>query len=448
MVRLDELAKRMDAYDGPLAAVSGRVESARSGQRVVTGLSGDAALGDQLLIFHADGPALAEVVAIDSDRLTAVLYERRAAAFVGAEARLLRGATVRPHDRWLGRTIDALARPLDGRGPLPAGPVRSVDAGPPPALCRRPLVKPVRTGVKVVDLFAPLVEGQRMGIFAGSGIGKSTLMAMLSRAEGFDVVVAALTGERGREVRELLDGPLSGVREKTVCVVATSDEAAPQRRLAPMVAMAVAEHFRECGKRVLFLIDSLTRAAHAAREMALAAGEPPVSRGYPPSVFQEMARLLERAGTGEGEGSITALAAVLVDGDDMDEPVADAARGMLDGHIVLSRALFEAGRYPAVDPLASLSRLARVAFRPDEWELSRRLRELIARYEDTRDLRMMAGHNKGFDEELDRAVDLVPRIYEALLQTPSDAPTVDAFAELAQILAARMKSAEPATASA
>ncbi|MEO1104791.1 MAG: flagellum-specific ATP synthase FliI, partial [Pseudomonadota bacterium] len=225
-------------------------------------------------------------------------------------------------------------------------------------------------------------------------------------------------------------------------------ETALMRSLAPMTAMTVAEHFRDEGKRVLLILDSLTRFAHAARDVALAAGEPPVARGYPPSVFSQLTRLVERAGRSDGKGCITALLAVLVDGDDLDEPVADAARGSLDGHIVLSRAIAEAGRFPAVDPLASLSRLAERAFRPDEWELSRRLRALIALYEDTRDLRLLGGYRPGSDGELDRAVEIVPTIYEALRQTPVDPPSGDAFAELASLLVAQKDAGEQGSSSA
>lgn len=437
---MDDLARlttRMAAYGGPPVRVCGRVVAARGAERVVRGLSRLAALGDQVSIRHGDGPALGEIVRIDRSTATAALYERRASAFVGADATLMGRMAVRPCDGWLGRVVDALGRPIDGKGALAKGPLRAVDADAPAALARRPLKKMVRTGVKVIDLFAPLVEGQRVGVFAGSGVGKSTLLGMIAAAQSFDVVVVALAGERGREVRELLEGPLAPHRERTVSVVATSDETPLMKRLAPMTAMTLAEHFRDSGRRVLLLVDSLTRAAHAARDVALSAGEAPVARGFPPSVFADMARLVERAGSCVRGGSITALLAVLVDGDDLDEPVADTARGLLDGHIVLSRSIAEAGRYPAVDPLASLSRLAMEAFREDEWELSRRLRALIARYEDSRDLRMLSGHKPGIDPDLDKAVELVPAIYEALVQKPSDAASTDAFSELAAVLTAR-----------
>ncbi|MBJ3778668.1 FliI/YscN family ATPase [Acuticoccus mangrovi] len=437
MAALERIAGLLSGYTSPAVRLSGVVDEAAPNERMVRGLSAHAALGDQLLVAHGDGPALGEVIRIDRNRVAAALYERRSAAFLGARASLVGRFSLRPHDTWLGRVVDALGRPLDGGGTLIQGAARPADADPPAALSRTPLTTALRTGVKVLDIFAPLVEGQRVGVFAGSGVGKSTLLGMIAAATTFDVVVAALVGERGREVNEMLEGPLAAHRERTISVVATGDETAMMRRLAPLTAMTIAEFFRDAGKRVLLVTDSLTRAAHAARDVALAAGEPPVSRGYPPSVFADLTRLAERAGRGAGRGSITAVFAVLVDGGDMEEPISDAARGTLDGHIVLSRPIAEAGRYPAVDPLASLSRLADRAFRADELDLSRRLRGLIARYEDTRDLRLIGGHRVGSDPQLDRAVQLVPQIYEALIQTPANPPSIDAFAELAAMLSPR-----------
>ncbi|ORE96392.1 flagellum-specific ATP synthase [Stappia sp. 22II-S9-Z10] len=446
MGALEKLAEALAGHTHPAVMLSGVVSEATPTDRYVRGLSAHAALGDQLLINHHDGTALAEVVRIDRALVVASPYERRASAFLGAKASLVGRFEIRPSEAWLGRVVDALGRPLDDEEPPLPGPVRRVDADPPKALKRAPLNKAMKTGVKVLDIFAPLVEGQRVGIFAGSGVGKSTLLGMIGAAASFDVVVAALVGERGREVMELLDGPLATHRDRTVAVVSTGDETPMMRRLCPMSAMAIAEYFRDQGKRVLLVVDSLTRYAHASRDVALAAGEPPVSRGYPPSVFADMTRLVERAGRAQGFGSITGVFAVLVDGDDMDEPVADTARGTLDGHIILSRAISEQGRLPAVDPLSSLSRLADKAFRPDEWELSRRLRALISRFEDTRDLRLLGGYKPGSDPELDKAVKLVPQIYEALVQIPTDPPSTDAFAELAQLLTLRgeaSKGAEP-----
>lgn len=437
MSSLERLAAAASAFDLSPVVLAGTVDAATPSERFIRGLSQDASLGDQLAISHGDGSALAEVIHIDRDKCIAALYDRRASAFLDAPA-ILRGPfELRPHESWQGRAVDALGRPVDEEGPLIMGMPRACDADPPSAMRRRPLVRPLRTGVKTIDLFAPLVEGQRIGIFSGSGVGKSTLLGMLAQSAEVDVVVAALVGERGREVGELLSGPLARHRERTVTVVSTGDETALMRRQAAKTAVTIAEYFREGGARVLLLVDSLTRTAHAMRDVSLSAGEPPVARGYPPSVFAELTRLAERSGYVGERGSITAIFCVLVDGDDLDDPVADTARGTLDGHIVLSRALAEAGRFPAIDPLASLSRLAQAAVTREEAELSRHLRRLIARYEDTRDLRLLGAHKPGADPELDRAVELVPAIRDALLQTPADPPCNDAFAELAAILSGR-----------
>jgi flagellum-specific ATP synthase len=289
--------------------------------------------------------------------------------------------------------------------------------------------------VRSVDLFTPICEGQRIGIFAGSGVGKSTLLSMLARCEGFDTIVVALVGERGREVREFLEGAIQPNRARSVIVVSTGDESPMMRRQAPKTALSVAEYFRDLGDSVFLIVDSVTRYAHAARDVALAAGEPAVARGYTPSVFSDLPRLLERAGPGEeGKGSITGVFSVLIDGDDHNDPVADSIRGTLDGHIVLDRSIADQGRYPAINVLGSISRLADQVWTSEQRELVRRLRTLIARFEDTRDLRLMGGYHPGNDPELDQAVVIVPKIYEALRQDPSTPPSTDAFLELAQLL--------------
>jgi flagellum-specific ATP synthase len=332
--------------------------------------------------------------------------------------------------------IDALGRPIDGRGALEPG-ARAVplEASPPPAMERARVTKPLRTGVRALDLFTPLCLGQRIGIFAGSGVGKSTLLAMLAGATGFDSVVVALVGERGREVREFLEGAMAPNRARAVIVVSTGDESPMMRRQAPKMALAIAESFRDAGESVLLIVDSVTRYAHAARDVALAAGEPAVARGYPPSVFSDLPRLLERAGPGlDGTGTITGVFSVLVDGDDHNDPVADSIRGTLDGHVVLDRAIAEQGRYPAVHLLGSISRLASEVWTPEQRELVRRLKAMMARFEETRDLRLMGGYRAGEDAELDQAILLVPRIYEALRQEPGMAASEDAFLELAQSL--------------
>jgi flagellum-specific ATP synthase len=295
---------------------------------------------------------------------------------------------------------------------------------------------PLKTGVRILDLFTPLCAGQRIGIFAGSGVGKSTLLSMLTRSRGFDTVVLALVGERGREVREFLEDALLQNRSRAVTVVSTGDESPMMRRLAPKTALSIAESFRDVGENVLLIVDSVTRFAHATREVALAAGEAPVARGYTPSVFSELPKLLERAGPGEeGMGSITGVFSVLVDGDDHNDPIADSIRGTLDGHIVLERAIADQGRYPAVNVLTSVSRLANTVWTPEQRGLVMKLRAMIAQFEDTRDLRLMGGYHRGADPELDKAIDLVPRIYEVMKQSLGDAASTDAFQEVARALA-------------
>jgi flagellum-specific ATP synthase len=259
---------------------------------------------------------------------------------------------------------------------------------------------------------------------------------MLTRSRGFDTVVLALVGERGREVREFLEDALLQNRSRAVTVVSTGDESPMMRRLAPKTALSIAESFRDVGENVLLIVDSVTRFAHATREVALAAGEAPVARGYTPSVFSELPKLLERAGPGEeGMGSITGVFSVLVDGDDHNDPIADSIRGTLDGHIVLERAIADQGRYPAVNVLTSVSRLANTVWTPEQRGLVMKLRAMIAQFEDTRDLRLMGGYHRGADPELDKAIDLVPRIYEVMKQSLGDAASTDAFQEVARALA-------------
>jgi flagellum-specific ATP synthase len=259
---------------------------------------------------------------------------------------------------------------------------------------------------------------------------------MLSKASNASIVVVALVGERGREVREFLDEVLGSNRDNVIAVVATSDESTMMRRLAPLTAMAIAEHFRDSGESVLLLLDSITRFAHAHREYALAAGELPVARGYPASMVAQLAHLLERAGPGEAvAGFITAIVTVLVDGDDHNDPVADSARGLLDGHIVLDRTIAEQGRFPPVDVLASISRLSDKAFTQAQKTLATQLRQLISRFEETRDLRMISGHRPGADPVLDRAIVLVPKIYETLkqdLRGPASSNPISSLALLLQ----------------
>ncbi len=395
-------------------------------------------LGDRMQLRDDDPLQQGEVIRIDDDGVTLKPFDTKIKAGLGAVAYRVSAGGPRPDEGWKGRVVNALGQPVDGRGDLAAGAREMpLDAAPPPAMRRARVQAPLRTGVRAIDLFTPLCAAQRIGIFAGSGVGKSTLLAMLARCEGFDTVVVALVGERGREVREFLEGPIEASRSRAVVVVATGDESPMMRRQAPKMAMSVAEYFRDRGQSVLLIVDSVTRFAHAARDVALAAGEPPVARGYPPSVFGDLPRLLERAGPGlEGAGTISGIFSVLVDGDDHNDPVADSIRGTLDGHVVLDRSIADQGRYPAINLLGSISRLADLVWTSEQKDLVRALKNLIARYEDTRDLRLMGGYQAGSDPELDQATVVVPKIYAALRQDPSQAPSVDAFVDFAAALRA------------
>ncbi len=404
----------------------------------VGGLNRLAAVGDRVAL-EDKSMTQGEIIQIDETGALVKPYGAAAPPAIGTEAFRIGAKTIAPCAAWRGRVLNALCEPIDGAGPLPRGArVAPVDALPPPALQRARIDKPLRTGVRAIDIFAPLCFGQRIGVFAGSGVGKSTLLGMLARASGFDAVVVGLIGERGREVREFLEDSLRDKRAETVTVVATGDESALMRRLAARTAVAIAEWFRDEGASVLLIVDSITRYAQAVREIAISAGEPPVARGYPPNVFADLPQLLERAGPGPlGAGAVTGLFAVLVDGDDHNDPVADAIRGTLDGHIVLDRAIAAQGRYPAIDILGSLSRLSHLAWAGQEASVAQRLRAMAARFEETRDLRAMGGYQPGMDKDLDAAVALVPSLYDALRQTADGPPSANAFADIAEALRAR-----------
>jgi flagellum-specific ATP synthase len=439
MSALDRLRRDVAFARGslPMVRVSGQVGEVAPAVYRVSGLSRFVNLGETVTLRSESGSQVGEVIRIDDAVVTVKPFEASAAGGIGTQAFRTGALLLFPDATWKGRVINALGEPLDGLGPLGCGErAVPVDGQPPTAMRRARVTKAIRTSVRVVDIFTPLCAGQRIGVFAGSGVGKSTLLAMLSRAKGFDTVVLALVGERGREVREFLEDTLAESRANVVAVVSTGDESAAMRRMAPKTAMTVAEYFRDLGESVLLIMDSVTRFAHAAREVALAAGEPAVARGYAPSVFTDLPRLLERAGPGApGSGSITGIFAVLVDGDDHNDPVADSIRGTLDGHIVLDRAIADQGRYPAVNVLSSVSRLAEHAWSADERALVLKLRAMIARYEDTRDLRLMGGYQSGQDPELDKAIVFVPKIYQSMVQRP-DAPSQEPFKELAAAMQA------------
>jgi flagellum-specific ATP synthase len=325
----------------------------------------------------------------------------------------------------LGRVIDAQGTPIDGGPPLAIERLNPLQARPPHPLERERIVEPLGTGVRAIDALLTCGKGQRLGLFAGSGVGKSTLLGMCARGTAADVTVIALVGERGREVREFVEKDLGpeGLK-RAVIVVETSERPALLRIRAPFTATAVAEYFRDEGLDVLLLMDSITRMANAQREVGLSAGEPPATKGYPPSVFAQMPRLLERAGR-SGKGSITGFYTVLVEGDDANEPIADTARSILDGHVWLSRDLAVRGHYPAIDPLQSVSRLLNDVATPEQAEAASRLRALLAVHRDAEDLLNVGAYVKGSNPEIDLAVQTRPAILKFLKQGIGEAPALD-----------------------
>lgn len=402
----------------------------------IRGLSEKVSIGYQVVIHTAHGRLRAEVIRVDEEAILVKPFNDTIQPVLDDYVFVAGSLCFWPDISWCGRVINALAAPLDGLGDLKLGEKSFfVDTYAAPAMQRNRVGNMLSTGVKVIDIFTPLCFGQRIGIFAGSGVGKSTLLAMMTQTEAFDVVVLALTGERGREVRDMLDDTLKGRSDKVITVVSTGDESAMMRRLAPVTATTIAEAFSEQGKNVLLIVDSITRYALGAREIAIAAQEPPVARGYPPSVFSQMSRLLERAGPGtKNGGSITGVYSVLVDGDDHNDPVSDSIRGILDGHIVLDRSIAAQGRFPAVNIPASISRLARECWSAEQKKLVQSFKEMIVAYEDSKDLRAMGVYKPGGDILLDKAIDVVPLLYEALQQDIDSPKVEDPYAAVASKL--------------
>lgn len=371
-------------------------------------------VGARVEIETVSGALTAEVVGVSRGAALCLPFGpvggvRRGAAVSFKTAQ----ATVNPSRAWLGRVVDGFGRPVDGKGPIALGPTpRDLRAAPPSAAMRDRLGPSVDFGVKALDAFCPAKTGQRLGVFSGSGVGKSALMAMVARNTSCDVAVIALIGERGREVREFVEDYLGEVGlARSVVIVATSDEPAMMRREAAFLSLTVAEYFRDAGGHVLCLMDSLTRVAAAQREIGLAAGEPPTAKGYTPSVFSLLPKLLERAGPGSvGAGAVTGVFTVLVEGDDHDEPIADAARAILDGHVVLDRRIAERGRFPAVDILKSVSRSMSAAARTEMEEAARKARLLEAVFEDMREMVRIGAYRNGANPEVDQAI----RFHEVL----------------------------------
>jgi len=433
-VNLAERVTEMRQVARPL--VAGRVTSAVGLRVTVEGVT--ARVGDLVSIGRANGsgapgptpvgPAvtghgtasedvLAEVVAMDGAQLSCMPLGPLGG--IGAGSRVINTGEplqVPVGDGLRGRILDGLGRPMDDLGPLNGCDWVGVDAEPPSALKRQRITEPMALGVRALDTLAPMGRGQRLGIFAGSGVGKSTLLSMITRGTDAEINVIALVGERGREVREFIENDLGpeGLA-RSIVVVATSDQPPLVRLRAAFVATRIAEWFRDEGRDVLLMMDSVTRAAMAQREVGLSVGEPPATRGYPPSVFGMLATLMERAGPGP-VGTITGLYTVLVEGDDHNEPIADAARSILDGHVVLDRRLATAGHFPSIDALESISRLANTVTTPEQRGDATALRRMLAAHRDVRELVEIGAYVTGTNPDADRAQALWPGIEGFLRQ--------------------------------
>ena len=391
----------------------------------VSGLAG--AVGDLVTVGGDGGPVLdAEVIATSNEVLRCMPLSRAAGIGAGAPARSRGSSILVPTGAALfGRVIDGLGRPIDGAGPLRGAIGVGLERDSPSAMERSRIDTPLQLGVRVLDTMTAMGRGQRMGLFAGSGVGKSSLLSMIARGTEAEVSVIALVGERGREVREFLEDDLGekGLA-RSIVVVATSDEPAMMRLRAAFTATRIAESFRDDGAHVTLMMDSLTRVAMAQREIGLSAGEPPATRGYPPSTFSLLARLLERAGTGPS-GSITGIYTVLVDGDDHNEPIADAARSFLDGHVVLDRRLSVSGHFPSVDVLGSISRVASKVTSPERMRAAAMLRSTMAARRAAQDLIDVGAYQRGANPLVDAAVDHESEIADFLQQGMDERSTAD-----------------------
>jgi flagellum-specific ATP synthase len=435
--RSARLARRLAGHQAQAAAPDLIVEGqlTRLAGQTLEAVGCEAALGARCRIeTRGDGHVDAEVVGFAGDRLFLMPTGQLAGVMPNARVVPTRSvARVGVGDALLGRVIDGRGEPLDGRGPVRYSGRQRLDAEPINPLARRPIHQPLDVGVRTINALLTAGRGQRLGLFAGSGVGKSTLLGMMTRFTRADVIVVGLIGERGREVKEFVEDNLGAAGLARSVVVATPADCSPLLRLhGAWRATTIAEYFRDRGCQVLLLMDSLTRFAQAQREIGLAIGEPPATKGYPPSVFARLPQLVERAGTGaEGGGSITAFYTVLAEGDDENDPIVDAARAILDGHVMLSRPMAESGIYPPVDPEASVSRsMSRVASRQHR-AAAQAFREIYSCYQRQRDLITVGAYRPGNDPALDRAVRLWPRI-EAFLRQPTDA-AVSLEASIAQL---------------
>jgi flagellum-specific ATP synthase len=422
-----EIYGRVVGVRGLMVAVAGPIHAMSVGARVVIECGADRTIPCEVVGFSGNNALLMPFAALEGVR-------RGCRAIVTSVP-----AAVRPSASWLGRVVNAMGEPIDGKGPLRLGaspyPFRNTA---PPAHARTRVGAPLDLGVRALNTFITCCRGQRMGIFSGSGVGKSVLLSMLARYVNADVSVIGLVGERGREVQEFLQDDLGELGlARSVVVVSTSDEPALMRRQAGYLTLAIAEYFRDEGKDVLVLMDSVTRFATAQREIGLSAGEPPTAKGYTPTVFTELPRLLERAGPGTGQGTITGIFTVLVEGDDTNEPVADAVRATLDGHIVMERAIAERGRYPAINVLKSVSRTMPRAADPAYLPVIKRAKQVMATYADMEELIRLGAYRPGTSPEVDEAITLHDPLEQFLAQGKEEATNIgEGYQRLERILAA------------
>jgi flagellum-specific ATP synthase len=417
---------RVVGVRGLMVEISGPIHAMSVGARIVIETGGSRFIPAEVIGFSGSNAVVMPFGGLDGVR-------RGCRAVIATAA-----SQVRPSSAWLGRVINAMGEPIDGKGPLTQGPSpMPYRNSPPPAHSRKRVGAPLDLGVRALNTFLTCCRGQRLGIFAGSGVGKSVLLSMLARNVDADITVIGLIGERGREVQEFLQEDLGDEGlARSVVVVATSDEPALMRRQAAYLTLAISEYFRDEDKDVLCLMDSVTRFAMAQREIGLSAGEPPTAKGYTPTVFTELPKLLERAGPGIGVGTITGIFTVLVDGDDHNEPIADAVRGILDGHIVMQRSIAERGRFPAINILKSVSRTMPRSANPDYLPVIMRGRQVMATYADMEELIRLGAYRAGSSPEVDEAIRLHDPLEAFLRQAKEEKSSLDdGYRRLAQILA-------------
>ena len=429
------LAEQITDLDG--ANIYGRVVGVRGLMVEIAGPIHAMSVGARIVIETGTNRFIpCEVIGFTGNNAVVMPFAGLEGVRRGCRAVIANAASqVRPSASWLGRVLNAMGEPIDGKGPLTQGPSpMPYRNSPPPAHSRKRVGQPLDLGVRALNTFLTCCRGQRLGIFAGSGVGKSVLLSMLARNVDADISVIGLVGERGREVQEFLQDDLGeeGLA-RSVVVVATSDEPALMRRQAAYLTLAIAEYFRDEDKDVLCLMDSVTRFAQ--REIGLSAGEPPTAKGYTPTVFTELPKLLERAGPGLGEGTITGIFTVLVDGDDHNEPVADAVRGILDGHIVMERAIAERGRYPAINVLKSVSRTMPKSADPNFLPTITRGRQVMATYADMEELIRLGAYRAGSSPEVDEAIRLHEPLEDFLRQAKDEATGLgEGYRRLEEIL--------------